>query len=94
MAKGGVRPNSGRKSKADELKVCNLAQSAMIEKHGTLEAAFAWLLDSGETALIKFAFEHAFGKPQERLEHTMPEGVNLMFVGSKGCTPLNAEEDN
>lgn len=65
---GGARPGAGRKPKADEERVRNLAVGAIVAKYGSEEAGFLALLDSGEPSLIKFAYEHAFGKPKERFE--------------------------
>ena len=76
--KGGKRPGSGRKTKAEETKVANIAMDAIKLKHGSLEAGFAWLLSSNEASLIKFAFEHAFGKPTEKIEHTGQMGIIWM----------------
>ena len=73
--RGGKRPGSGRKTKAEELKVANIAMDAIIEKHGSLKKGFQWLLSSGEASLIKFAFEHAFGKPTEKIEHSGELGI-------------------
>jgi hypothetical protein len=73
--KGGARIGAGRKSKAEELKVQNLAVSAIVAKYGSEEAGFKALLDSGESSLIKFAYEHAFGKPKESVEHSGSLGI-------------------
>jgi hypothetical protein len=68
MPKGGVRKGAGRKSIADELGTRDLARTAIIAKWGSLEKGLEWLLGSGESALQKFVFEHAFGKPQENVK--------------------------
>ena len=68
--KGGAILGAGRKSKAEELKVANQAVSAITQKYGSPEAGFKALLDSGEASLIKWVFEHAYGKPQERIDIT------------------------
>jgi len=65
---GGARPGAGRKPKVEEDRVRELAVSAIVKKYGSEEAGFLALLDSGEASLIKFAYEHAFGKPKERFE--------------------------
>ncbi len=67
---GGARPGAGRKPKADEDKVRTLAEDAIKKKYGSLQAGFAALLDSGSDMLVKFAYEHAFGKPKEKIEHS------------------------
>lgn len=68
--KGGKRPNSGRKSIAEELGTRDLARKAIIEKWGSLEAGLQALLDMEEQALTKFVFEHAIGKPQDHVDLT------------------------
>ncbi len=65
---GGARPGAGRPSKAEEQKTASLAKAAIAGKFGTVEAGFQWLLESGEPSLIKFVFEHAFGKPQDNVD--------------------------
>jgi len=67
---GGKRPGAGRKSKAEELKIANTAMLAIKEKYGSLEAGFRALLDSKEQALIRWVFEHAAGKPQDKVDMT------------------------
>ncbi len=68
MASGGKRINAGRKPKADEDQSRGLSLAAIERRFGTHEAGFEWLLDSGEATLIKFVFEHAFGKPTEKVQ--------------------------
>lgn len=67
MGHGGARPNSGRKPKAEEERVNALAIKALVEKHGSEEGAFKALLDSKEPSLVKFVYEHAFGKPRDKV---------------------------
>lgn len=85
---GGKRPGQGRPPKADEEKARNLAVAAIESKHGSLEAGLQYLLDSEEPALIKFVYEHAIGKPREKLDlHSdaplMPTFI-LNFDGEQG----------
>lgn len=68
MAKGGSRPGAGRPSKADEERVRDLSVKAIIALYGSEEAGFKSLLESKEPVLIKFVFEHAYGKPTEKHE--------------------------
>jgi len=68
MSRGGVRPGAGRKSIADEERTREKAKAAILEKYQTLEGGLKSLLESQEPALIKFVFEHAFGKPTENLD--------------------------
>jgi len=65
---GGARPNSGRKPKAEELRVRDTAVEAITEKWGGLKEGFHALLNSKEPSLVKWVFEHAAGKPPDRLE--------------------------
>jgi hypothetical protein len=82
--KGGARQGSGRKSKAEELKVANTAIEAITEKYGSLKGGFTALLNSGEQSLIKWVFEHAAGKPQDKLDLTtqgkaLPDSKEIVF---------------
>ena len=70
MAKGGARPGAGRKSLSEEVNSQQVAMSTLVSKFGSKEAAFEYLIDSQEPALIKFVYEHAFGKPQDKIEHS------------------------
>lgn len=70
MAHGGKRNGAGRKSKADEEKVKNQAIEAIEQKYGSVEKGLVALMESGEASLIKFVFEHAIGKPKEKIEHS------------------------
>jgi len=81
--KGGARPGSGRKPKAEELKIVNTAVEAITEKHGSLKDGFKWLLQSGEPSLIKFVYEHAAGKPTEKvdLNHSVEKGQQFKING-------------
>jgi len=66
---GGARTGAGRKSIAEEFKTSDLARKAIIEKYGSLEDGLKALMNTGEQALIKFVFEHALGKPNEKIVH-------------------------
>lgn len=67
---GGKREGAGRKSIAAELNTRQMAISALIKKFGSIDNAWQYMLSSGETQLIKFVIEHAFGKPQDKVEHS------------------------
>lgn len=67
---GGARPNSGRKRKADENRVRDLAIAAIKNVYGSEEKGFEALLRSGEPSLQKWVFEHAEGKPTEKIDLT------------------------
>ena len=68
MNRGGARPGAGRKSVADEEKTRDKAKAAISAKYGSLEDGLKALLDSEEPSLVKFVYEHAFGKPTENLD--------------------------
>lgn len=95
---GGARPGSGRKPKADEEKVRGLAVSAIEKTHGSLEEGFTKLLTSGEPSLIKFVWEHAVGKPREKLDLDLDNpfpGPAIIINAPKGMEinlPDNTEE--
>lgn len=57
----------GRPSKAEEFKTASIARAAIEGKFGSIEKGFEFLLDSKEPGLIKFVFEHGFGKPRENV---------------------------
>jgi hypothetical protein len=65
---GGARPGAGRKPKHEEDRARRLCCSAIIEKYGSLEKGLTALLASGDTALVKFVFEHAIGKPTDKID--------------------------
>lgn len=67
MPNGGARIGAGRKSKTQEARIQEMAAKALIGKYGSEQAAFAFLLNSKEPTLIKFVYEHAFGKPKEKV---------------------------
>lgn len=77
--KGGQRPGAGRPSKTDEERVRDLSVQAITTHYGTEEAGFQALLDSKEPVLIKFVFEHAYGKPKERHE-LFGKGGSALFA--------------
>lgn len=70
MAQNGFKRPGGRKSKAEETRTRELTLSVLTKKYGTLEAAMLSLLDSGEPSLIRFVYEHGFGKPQDKVDVT------------------------
>lgn len=68
--KGGKRPGAGRPTVAKELGTAQLAKDSLIAKYGDLKSALNALLETKEPSLIKFVFEHAFGKAPDKVEHT------------------------
>lgn len=65
---GGARPGAGRKSRAEEEQTAEQARKAIIAKYGSIEGGLEFLLVSKEPQLIKWVFEHALGKPPERVQ--------------------------
>lgn len=92
---GGKREGSGRKPKADEEKVRNLAIAAIEEKHGTLQAGFVKLLESGEASLIKFVWEHAVGKPREKMDLDLdnPFGGPAIIIQAPDGVSINLPDN-
>jgi hypothetical protein len=68
MARGGAGRGQGRKPKAEELRVRDTAVEAITEKYGSLKEGFLALLRSPEASLVKWVFEHAAGKPTDKLD--------------------------
>lgn len=65
---GGSRKGAGRKPVHDEHRVRDLAIAAIIEVHGSEENGFRSLLRSDEPALVKWVYEHGYGKPKETID--------------------------
>lgn len=74
---GGPGRGGGRKSKTYEEKVRKYALAAIVKKWGSLEGGLEALLDSHEPVLMRFVFEHAFGKPKEQIEKKVEHNHNL-----------------
>lgn len=66
--RGGARPGGGRPTKADEEKVKNQSIEAITKLYGSVEKGMQKLLTSGEPSLIKFVWEHAVGKPRDKMD--------------------------
>lgn len=75
MPRGGARPGNGRKSIAEEMGTRDLARKAIVAKYGTLDKGLEELLKSGEPALVKFVFEHAFGKSPDQVNVQIEETI-------------------
>ena len=80
MARGGSRPNSGRKTKADEQKVMNQSIEAITSKYGSVVQGMVALLDSEEPSLIKFVWEHGVGKSPDKVEGEITNKIKLHIV--------------
>jgi hypothetical protein len=98
MARGGKRPGAGRPGKADEERVRDLSLAAIKAHYGSEEAGFKSLLESKEAVLVKFVFEHAYGKPRDKVDMDLggkfqgPAVVIQMPEGTKIELPENTEE--
>lgn len=66
--RGGARKGAGRKPLSTELRTAQLARQALIKKFGSLQKALEYCLGSMEPTLIKFVFEHAFGKSPDKVQ--------------------------
>jgi hypothetical protein len=86
MAKGGARNGAGRPSKAKELHTAEVARAVIKAKYGSLEKGLESLLCSTEPSLVKFVFEHAFGKSPDKIEHSGNTAINLNIVRGKLTT--------
>ena len=85
MPRGGARNGAGRKSIADEEKTREKAKAAILAKYETLEKGLQSLLDSKEPSLIKFVFEHAFGKPTDEVDlKSGGEPIRIKFTDAAG----------
>lgn len=77
---GGARPNSGRKSKAEEL--------GIKEKLAPMEADFLRVLakeiKKGNPAALKMFAEYYYGKPRETVDLNVPDGINIVFKKANG----------
>jgi len=59
---------AGRKSAAEEWNTRNLCQKAIEAKYGGLSEGCEALLSSGEPVLMRWVFEHALGKPVDKVQ--------------------------
>lgn len=80
MPAGGARSGSGRKPRAEEQRIQSLAIKALISKYGSEEKALESLLESNEPSLKKFVYEHAFGKPREKVDMDNTGELTLRII--------------
>jgi len=78
--RGGYRPNSGRKSRAEELGITTIAVQSICEHYGSLLEGFKELLRSGEPSLVKFVWEHAAGKPREKFDIDVDADIEYVQI--------------
>lgn len=91
----------GRMTRHDEEKITTIAVDAIIEKYGSLREGFIALLDSGDPPLMKWVFEHAAGKPKERIDIDVNKTIenvqvirlphNNRDIGGEYITPIAVE---
>ena len=89
----GTPGRSGRKPIHDQIKARNLCLQAIEEQFGSLIEGLKVLLASNEPSLIKFVFEHAMGKPPDRIESdvvSLIEQVQIIQLPDNGRDyPIN-----
>jgi hypothetical protein len=75
---GGVRPNSGRKSKAAMLGLVALLDANWPEdKRAISVKRLSELAEQGNIEAIKLLYAYAFGKPKETKEHGGIDGAAI-----------------
>jgi hypothetical protein len=89
MPAGGKRIGAGRKPLSEELKTADLCRTAIINHFGSLEAGLIYMMQSGEPALIKFVFEHAYGKPTDKVEQS--GGIEIKAFWDKSLIPSDTD---
>ena len=91
--RGGKRPGAGRKPISEEMKSRELAQSAIIAKYGTIKDGMIKLLETGEPTLVKFVYEHAIGKPTDKIDLTSRvEETRIVDVNDDGTEEEDRDE--
>jgi hypothetical protein len=78
--KGGARIGAGRKPLHDDIRARDLCLAAIEANFGSLLEGLQALLQSGEPTLIKFVYEHALGKPKERIESDINSVVEQIQI--------------
>ena len=68
---GGARKGSGRKSKAEELKVQKLGINAIVSVYGSVEEYYNHIAKESKESFphLKLLQEYVFGKPKEVVEN-------------------------
>jgi hypothetical protein len=71
---GGKREGSGRKTKADELRLLETIKEAVSDNDfGQIWKAIADKAKKGSPSHIKILFEYFYGKPKETIQHELPD---------------------
>jgi hypothetical protein len=75
--RGGARPNSGRKPKADELKLIeSLSAYDELAKNALLKG-----VEEGQFNYIKLFLEYRYGKPKQQVDITsMDESIQRLLI--------------
>jgi hypothetical protein len=82
--KGGARPNSGRKSKAEEQNL--IEKLSPLEEQAFLKLSEA--IDNGKDWAIKMFFEYMYGKPKQQTDITsMGEKIQNVITLGAGIKP-------
>lgn len=91
---GGARKGAGRKKAADETRARDLARAAITAVYGSEEKGFEGLLRSGDPALVKFVFEHAEGKPTDKVDVTSRvEETRIVDINDDGTEEIDGDDD-
>jgi len=96
FVKGQKVKGAGRPRKTDEIRITATAIESITAKYGSLKAGFIALLESKEPTLIKFVFEHAAGKPREKMDVDVNqeiEHIQVIQLPSNG-RPLPTQRGN
>lgn len=73
MARGGKRPNSGRKPKADEIKVIEQMDAALAPSDAW--EALANRVAKGDVQAIKLWLSYRFGQPKQDVNLNTNDGI-------------------
>lgn len=76
----GVPGRSGRKPVHDEIRARDICIEAIESNFGSLLEGLQALLNSGEPSLIRFVYEHALGKPKERIESDVTSMIEQIQI--------------
>ena len=74
---GGSRNGSGRKPKADELKLVEKLDT-LIERDIVVKK-LGELLAKGDIRALQLYFNYRYGRPKEKIDINSSEGLNINF---------------
>lgn len=80
MAKGGARPNSGRKPKVEEEKLIQQLDN-IIDPTRVINKLYE-LIEAGDSQALKLYMQYRFGIPKQQIEHSgsMTHNINFELV--------------